>query len=131
MRGKRTYLRNDNHTRPHTNVEDTNDNSDWGPSLWNTLHTISFYYPDNPTREQRMSAWNFFSSLDNLLPCPQCCEHCKQYLQENPPLVHNKDILSRWVINFHNAVNRRLGKPEWTYEQAKQKYNINNACPLN
>ena len=25
----------------------------WGPSLWHTLHTISFNYPVKPTKEQK------------------------------------------------------------------------------
>ena len=25
----------------------------WGPSLWHTLHTISFNYPVKPTKQQK------------------------------------------------------------------------------
>ena len=31
----------------------------WGPSLWHTLHTISFNYPTNPTKEQKSDYYNF------------------------------------------------------------------------
>ena len=26
----------------------------WGPSMWHTLHTISFNYPVIPTKEQKV-----------------------------------------------------------------------------
>ena len=31
----------------------------WGPSLWHSLHTISFNYPTNPTPEQKKRYLSF------------------------------------------------------------------------
>ena len=32
----------------------------WGPSMWHTLHTISFNYPVNPTEEDKKNYKIFF-----------------------------------------------------------------------
>ena len=111
---------------PQPVVENT-----WGPHFWETLHIISFNYPDNPTNAQKQAAWNFFNSLSFLLPCPVCCNHCSDYISSNPPLVYNKQFLTKWVSDLHNSVNLRLGKPTWTFSQVQQKYgNLNTSCPL-
>ena len=44
----------------------------WGPSLWHTLHIISFNYPVKPTKEERVHYYTFVMSLKNVLPCRYC-----------------------------------------------------------
>ena len=39
----------------------------WGPSLWHTLHTISFNYPTNPTEEDKKNYKLFLKNGDKLL----------------------------------------------------------------
>ena len=40
----------------------------WGPPMWHILHTISFNYPVEPTEEQKIYYYNFYSNLKNILP---------------------------------------------------------------
>tara|TARA_Y100001970_G_C14101747_1_gene785845 strand:- start:176 stop:787 length:612 start_codon:yes stop_codon:yes gene_type:complete len=100
----------------------------WGPKAWDFLHTVSFSYPNNPTNEQKTSAMNFFMALPDMLPCKLCGEHCRQNLNKNPPKVNNKDVLSRWLVDFHNLVNKHTNekngtnKPDFSYEEAKKMY---------
>ena len=35
----------------------------WGPSMWHSLHTISFNYPVKPTQQQQNKYYRFFMSL--------------------------------------------------------------------
>ena len=100
------------------------DNTIWGPYFWFTLHTITIAYPDNPTYNERRYYNDFFLSLQNVLPCPLCREHYKQHLQEYPISVHlgNKEEIVKWCFNLHNRVNRSLGKPDFKYEDFKEKY---------
>lgn len=97
----------------------------WGPALWTTLHTMSFDYPENPTEEQKNNYSNFFHSLKYVLPCGVCRQHyAKSIEQTNPiePALKNRDTLSRWLVDFHNTVNKRLNKPIVSYESVKEKY---------
>ena len=100
----------------------------WGPKAWDFLHTVSFAYPNNPSYQQRQSAMNFFMALPDMLPCKMCGDHCRENLQKNPPRVENKDSISRWLVDFHNDVNKHTNeqnsthKKEFTYEEAKKLY---------
>ena len=54
----------------------------WGPSLWHTLHTISFNYPVNPTSKDKKTYFAFFKNLSNILPCRYCRENDKKNIQD-------------------------------------------------
>tara|TARA_Y100000389_G_scaffold190797_1_gene216055 strand:+ start:3262 stop:3642 length:381 start_codon:yes stop_codon:yes gene_type:complete len=94
----------------------------WGPKLWEVMHTFSFAYPTEPTIDKKNSAIKFFSSIGHLIPCTHCSKHCLEYTQRNPPNVSNKQTLIDWVYNFHNEVNKRLGKPHYSKQELKNKY---------
>ena len=38
------------------------------------------------------------------------------------PALKNRDTLTRWLVNIHNIVNKRLGKPIFDYDTVKNKY---------
>ena len=38
----------------------------------------------------------------------------------HPPAIESKQSLWRWGVDFHNNVNRRLGKRELDYSEAEQ-----------
>ena len=35
----------------------------WGPSLWHSIHTMSFNYPVNPTKKEQVKYYNLILSL--------------------------------------------------------------------
>lgn len=96
--------------------------SEWGPRLWNFLHACSFAFPSNPSPEQVEAFETLLKTLQTLLPCPHCRLHFNEYLEKCPPDTSCGDTLKDWLIDFHNAVNERLGKPVLTKEQAQAKY---------
>jgi hypothetical protein len=108
----------------------------WGPGMWNALHSITFDFPENATEQDRQNYRIFFHSLKYVLPCASCREHYKQGIENDMPIeLDNRDSISRWLVNFHNSVNKRLGKPEVSYESVKEKYesmrgvcNSNDTC---
>jgi len=93
----------------------------WGPSAWTFLHAISFSYPDDPSSEHKEAALNLFSSLQLLLPCGECCSHYCSTFQRKDLEEHleSKDLFSKWLVKFHNDVNKRLKKVEYPYEKAR------------
>ena len=78
--------------------------------------------PEMRIQEQKESAIKFFSSIGHLIPCTHCSQHCLEYTHRNPPNVDNKQSLIDWVYNFHNEVNVRLGKPYYSKQKLKNKY---------
>lgn len=113
------------------NNEDFNSNDGmltyvWGPPLWHSLHTMSFNYPVNPTKEQKQQYFAFFTSLQWVLPCKYCRDNYKKNLIElplNSQALANRHNFSKWLYDMHNLVNKNLGKPiTLTFEQVRNRY---------
>ena len=97
-------------------------NSQWGPSAWLFLHSVSFQYPENPTDQEKNNYKIFFESLQNILPCPNCREHYQKNLKENPMNLESRESLIKWVIDLHNAVNKKNSKKEYSYDEVNDLY---------
>lgn len=100
----------------------------WGPSMWHTLHTISFNYPVKPTEKEKDDYLNFFLSLDKILPCRYCRENYKKNIKSvplNKGTMKNRYTLSLWLYNLHEEINRMLGKKSnLSYEDVKVRYEM-------
>ena len=113
-------------TKKHYNSGDGMLTTIWGPSLWHTLHTISFNYPVNPTKEDKQNYKNFILLLQHILPCGKCRNNLKKNLK-NLPLkqsdLKDRESFSRYIFNLHELVNRMLGKNSGlTYCQIRERY---------
>ena len=60
----------------------------WGPSLWHSLHTISFNYPVKPTRNDKKNYKRFIMDLKYVLPCGKCRKNLPKNLKKVP--LNNK-----------------------------------------
>ena len=89
--------------------------SEWGPPVWNFLHSISNYYPANPSEAQQAAARSFFQSIRSFLPCKECREFYGNFITSTPPPVEEGGgALEAYVTDLHNAVNAKLGKSPWS-----------------
>jgi hypothetical protein len=110
----------------------------WGPHGWTFMHYVALGYPDQPTEDDKTSYQNFYESLSNVLPCQGCADHYKETILQFPVKDHLKDreSLLRWSFDIHNTVNKQLGKPVLSYDNALQLYtkkqfpNIKFLCKL-
>ena len=95
-----------------------------GPHFWYILHTISFYYPENPSEYHKRAYHDFFHTLKDVIPCEECQKHFAQHIQQYPitPHLDTRSALVRWVIQIHNFVNKSTGKPEYTPEEVLYIY---------
>ena len=85
----------------------------WGPSMWHFLHTMSFNYPINPSKEDKKNYKNFMMNLQNILPCKYCrinlTKNYKFYpLQECH--LKNRETFSKYVYKLHEVINKMLNK---------------------
>lgn len=96
----------------------------FGPALWTTLHTLALTYPTQPDQATQDSMRSFLTSLQTLLPCPECRKHYVAHMTANDVqgALHNKDALHHWVVDLHNSVSRRLMKPEWNADKVAHHY---------
>ncbi|XP_055373881.1 FAD-linked sulfhydryl oxidase ALR [Condylostylus longicornis] len=98
------------------------DKGELGRATWGLLHTISVSFPKNPSDDEKKDAINFISCLSRLYPCEYCAKDFQEDLKENPVDVTSRDKFSSWMCNFHNRVNKKLGKPLFDCSKVYQRW---------
>lgn len=98
----------------------------WGPSLWHFLHTISFNYPVNPTKENKKQYKDFMMNLQFILPCVYCRENLTKNYKAIPitqSVMKSRESFSRYVYELHERINKLLGKKSGlTYCDVRERY---------
>jgi len=93
-----------------------------GPGMWFTIHTLA---AQARTDKEKKDVIHHIRCLQNKFPCLECKGHFGNYLTSHPPeetIGKGSESLFAWTVNFHNAVNHRLKKPQLSYEEAKSIY---------
>lgn len=108
----------------------------WGPTLWHTLHIISFNYPLNPTTKQKKEYYKFLMSLKYIIPCKYCRDNFSSNLKKsdfNKNVFDNRLNFSKFIYEFHNIVNISLQKKKYkTYEEVSLFYEkFRSSCDKN
>lgn len=99
----------------------------WGDPTWESIHCISFGYPENPTDEQKQHYKNYFYFLGKVLPCSVCrghyCEHTNGKFELTDNELKNRKTLTKYVYDFHKCVTASTGmKYNLSYEDVVDKY---------
>ena len=91
----------------------------WGPHGWIFLHTITFNYPEKPTKEDKFYHKELFNNLKYTLPCKSCANHYSLNLVKYPlePALESRTKLINWLIDIHNEVNKKNCKRVYSYEE--------------
>jgi hypothetical protein len=93
-----------------------------GPGVWYVFHTLA---AEAKTDQEKKEVIKHIRRIEQKFPCSDCKGHFGEYLGKHPPeesLGGAEDSLFLWTVNFHNAVNYRLKKPQVSYEEAKSIY---------
>jgi hypothetical protein len=105
----------------------------WGPAAWSWLHIVAFRYPTRPTDHDRHRAWDVVRSLRDSLPCDKCRVHFAEMIAAETAqgasagVFASHDAFSRATVRWHNAVNRRLGRPTYAYAMVARWYHPDTA----
>lgn len=98
----------------------------WGPPMWHYLHTMSFNYPVNPTKEDKKHYMDFILSLQHVLPCGKCRKNLKKNFKKLPLKFSNmksRHTFSLYIYNLHEVVNKMLNKESHlSYEDVRERY---------
>jgi hypothetical protein len=105
----------------------------WGPPMWHYLHTMSFNYPVEPTKEQKIHYRDFVLNLRNVLPCKYCRMNLANNLKKKPLMMchmKSRETFSRYIYELHETVNRMLNKKSnLTYCEVRDRYeNFRSRC---
>lgn len=92
----------------------------WGNYLWAYIHTITIVDFENNENYNK----NIKKSLLTLqTPCHHCNKFYNEYLEKLDTLDLTKSmVLFYWSVDLHNQVNKKLNKPEFSYEEALNKW---------
>lgn len=96
----------------------------WGPPGWKFFHFITTGYPDHPTESIKKKYYEYFQSLQYVIPCSLCASHFGENLKTLPlddKVLSSKQNLVKWGIMIHNIVNKKNGKKEYTFEEGVEE----------
>ena len=88
----------------------------WGPVQWMALHQLMRGFPVAPSEARRKGLEQYVTALADVIPCPSCSEHWRDLART--VRTDGRVQALKWSIDAHNTVNKRLGKPVYTYAQA-------------
>lgn len=98
----------------------------WGPSLWHSLHAISFNYPNKPSEKDKKRYKTWIYHLKYVLPCKYCRINLTKNFKELPLTnkdMKNRETFSRYIYKLHEVINKMLGKKSGlTYCDVKERY---------
>jgi hypothetical protein len=99
----------------------------WGPGLWRAIHSGSLNYPKKATQLTIDKMKGFIYGLPSIMACKSCSTHALAFIQEHDKdlnqICESKDNLFKFFVDFHNYVNKRLGKPILSYSDVLSLYN--------
>jgi hypothetical protein len=98
----------------------------WGPSLWHSLHVISFNYPVKPTKKEKKNYKRFIMNLKYILPCGKCRKNLSKNFKKVPlnnNALKNRENFSRWMYELHEQINYMLNKKSGlTFDDVRERY---------
>lgn len=93
-----------------------------GPVFWMALGLVGRSYPIEPTIDQQIKYSLWLELLADVFPCGVCRTNILKNLEtldwknRKYEIMQCRQSFSRFINEFHNCVNKILGKPEWEYE---------------
>jgi len=97
----------------------------WGEPTWYLLHTLSIKVKESEFKKIRVDLLNRIYAICVNLPCPDCANHAKIYLDNiNFNTIQSKEDLKMLLYSFHNDVNKRKGYPYFPYDKFDEKYSL-------
>jgi mitochondrial FAD-linked sulfhydryl oxidase len=81
----------------------------WGPDTWYVIHVIADSSPDTFKHEDTKAYEQFYRAIGNVLPCPSCAIHYKQFIEKHPPIFKTRVEALVWTVKAHNHANEMTG----------------------
>ena len=95
---------------------------EWGNATWYLFHTLA----EKLKPEFSGEAGELFRQIKLLcgnLPCPDCSQHATSTLNAaNAGSINSRENLIEFVWQFHNKVNARTGKLQYSRIDCRRKY---------
>ena len=95
----------------------------WGNNIWYLFHSLAHKLKEDKFESQKNNIIFIIKTICNTLPCPDCSKDATSMLNKiDFNTIKNKNDLKMFFFNFHNAINAKLNKPQFNYENLDSKY---------
>jgi hypothetical protein len=95
----------------------------WGSSVWNLFHTIAYKIKEDKFEFHKSNLIYILENICNTLPCPDCSRDASSMLKKvDFSKINNKEDFKLLIFNFHNAINSKLNKPLFDFNELDNKY---------
>lgn len=95
---------------------------EWGNACWYLFHTMAYKLKKEYEKEIP-ELLSMISLICANLPCPDCAQHATQTLRMmNRKVVNNRENLIQAMFQFHNMVNTRTGKKQFSRKEHDELY---------
>lgn len=99
----------------------------WGPNIWFFFHGLAEKINEDKFNENKENLIEIIKIICNNLPCPECSNDAKQLINKtNFNIINTKEDFKKYIFNFHNHINKKIGNPTFIYENLDEKY-----CKIN
>ena len=104
--------------------------SEWGPPMWDSLHTISFNSPETMTEPRdtalKQTYIDYFKNVGMVLPCKYCRQSYQIFAHYIPirGYLNSRDDFTYYVYWIHMLVNLKLNRFDnnISYWEVVQRY---------
>lgn len=94
----------------------------WGNIIWFLFHTLACKLKQSES-QHAPELLKIFIDICHKLPCPYCRSHAVKILgKANKKVVKTKADLIRFLWQFHNIVNKSIGKREMPFDEMMKQY---------
>ena len=95
----------------------------WGNCVWNLFHTIAHKIKEDRFTFHKNSLIFIVENICRTLPCPDCSSDAMEMLNRvNFSQINSKAEFKLLIFNFHNAINSKLQKPLFDFNELDNKY---------
>jgi hypothetical protein len=95
----------------------------WGSSVWNLFHTIAHKIKEDKFIFHKSNIIYIIENICNTLPCPDCSKDATAMLKKvDFAQINSKADFKLLMFNFHNAINTKLKKPLFDFNELDDKY---------
>jgi len=91
-----------------------------GPGIWRRLHTLALAWGGDKEGLRQI-----LSGITNSVPCGSCKKHWVELITAKPPACTTSEEFFQLTVDWHNAVNERIGKPVISVEEARRLHATN------
>jgi len=95
----------------------------WGSSVWNLFHTIAHKIKEDKFLFHKSNIIYIIENICNTLPCPECSKDATAMLKKvDFAQINSKADFKLLMFNFHNAINTKLKKPLFDFNELDDKF---------